>query len=283
MKKSLWVIVVASLLVQLHGSAAAGPLAYVVTVNQQFGVVDLESGAFLQIGAPTPEPQANLVWSGGTLFSLTVSGSLVKMDPATGQVTYVGPTGLGFNAFDLAGSRGQLFVTDFSNNLYSVDPATGAASFLQTTGIAADPTVPFTLNADGTFNLCDESLYGVGGKLYATFDSFAVNPNKGDPNFLAIKTGVDPVLYQIDPSTGTASAIGPTDLQLGSTVEVGGKVYAFRLVISDFVDGFPVGYSQLVSLDLTTGKTTFIRNIDAAAGPIVGAAPVRNLAVLRQQ
>lgn len=255
--------------------AAAAPLVYVVTASQQFGVVDLANGAFLPIGAPTLEPQTNLVWSDDALLSLTVSGDLVRMNPRTGQADVVGPTGLGFNAFDLAGVRDRLYVTDFSNNIYAVDGRTGAASLLRATGIAPDPNAPFTLNPDGTFNLCDESLYGVAGKLYATFDSFAVDPNKTDPGFLGITPFVQPALYQIDPGSGAATAIGPTDLGLGSTVEVEGNFYAFRLVITDFVGGFPVGYSQLVSLDLESGKTTFIRNIDPAAGPIFGAAPVR--------
>jgi hypothetical protein len=274
--KTSVLVLIAALFVGLGSRpAAAGPLVYVVTGNQQFGVVDLASGAFLPIGAPTPQPQTNLVWSGDALLSLTVSGDVVRMNPRTGEPSVVGPTGLGFNAFDLAGVRGRLYLTDFSNNVYAVDGGTGAATLLRATGIAPDPNVPFTLNPDGTFNLCDESLYGVAGRLYATFDSFAVDPNKSDAGFLGITTFVQPTLYQIDPGSGTATAIGPTDLGLGSTVEVEGRFYAFRLVITDFVGGFPVGYSQLVSLDLDSGKTTFIRNIDPAAGPIFGAAPVR--------
>lgn len=283
MKNTLWALVVSLLLTPMCGSAAAGPLVYVVNAYQQFGVVDLESGSFVPIGAPTPEPLANLVWSGGRLFGISVSGNLVTVNPATGAVTVIGQTGLGFNALDLAGDRGRLFLTDFNNNIYSVDPSTGTASFLQTTGIAPDPTVPFTLNGDGTFNLCDESLYGIGGSLYATFDSFAINPDRTNPNFLSIAAAVKPMLYRIDPATGVASLVGPTDLQLGSTVAVDGKVYAFRLVITDFVDGFPVGSSQLVSLDLASGTTTFLRNIDPAAGPIFGAAPVLSRANLSKQ
>lgn len=254
----------------LGASASAQPLVYVVTLSQQFGTVDLATGAFRAIGAPTPEGLANLVWGpDGSLLSISVSGNLVKIDPATGETTVIGQTGLSFNAFDLAEVRGKLYLTDFSNNLYSVDPETGAATFLRATGIPPDPTIPFTWDGDN-LNLCDESLYGVDGKLYATFDSFAVNQNN-----LAIDTKVAPSLYQIDPSTGAATPVGATDLHLGASVEVNGKFYAFRLVLTGFVDGFPQAYSQLVRLDRATGKTTFVRNIDPAAGPIFGAAPVR--------
>jgi len=264
---------ITSLLLMLFAafaSASAQPLVYVVTLSQQFGTVNLATGAFQPIGTPMPEGQANLVWGpDASLLSISVSGNLVRINPATGETAVIGQTGLGFNAFDLAEVRGKLYLTDFSNNLYSVDPETGAATFLRATGIPPDPTIPFTLDGDN-LNLCDESLYGVDGKLYATFDSFAVNEKN-----LAIKTNVAPDLYQIDPATGIATPVGPTDLQLGASVEVNGKFYAFRLTITGFVDGFPQAYSQLVTVDPATGKTTLVRNIDPAAGPIFGAVPIR--------
>jgi hypothetical protein len=52
-------------------------------------------------------------------------------------------------------------------SLYSVDPRTGVATPIAATGMPPDSNIPFTSNDDGTFDLCDESLYGVGGKLYA--------------------------------------------------------------------------------------------------------------------
>ena len=81
------------------------------------------------------------------------------------------------------------------------------------------------------------------------FDSFKV-----DPASLAITPVVNPDLYQIDPATGIATPVGPTDLQLGASVEVNGKFYAFRLTITGFVDGFPQASSQLVTVEPATGK-----------------------------
>jgi len=249
--------------------SAAAQQVYVVTSNQQFGAVDLASGAFHQIGPLTPEGQANLVWGPqGVLYSLTYSGNLEKIDPATGATTVVGPTGLGFNAFDLAGVRGQLYVTDFSNNIYSVNARTGAATLLAATGIPADPAVPFTFNNDGTMNLCDEAFYGVGGKLYAIFDAFTL-----DPATLAVNLTVQPGLYQIDPLSGLASYIAPTDPDLGALVQVNGGVYAFRWLFFGFGDFGPIPQSQVARLDLATGQTSVVSNVDPAAGGITGAAP----------
>jgi len=262
-------------LVLLTASASAAPFVYVVTVNQQFGTVDLATGSFHPIGTPAAEPMSNLVWGpDGSLFTLfTVSGSLVKINPLTGNMKAVGPTGLGFNAFDLAGINGKLFLTDFNNNIYSVNPNTGAATFIRDTGMPPDPTVPFTFNNDGTFNLCDETFYGVNGALYATFDSYDFNPNPG-PGFMVVRTKVNPKLYRIDPSTGVATPVGHTDVQLAASVAIDGKFYGFRAVLTGFA-GFPQGYSELVTIDLTTGKVSYVLTIDPATGVIFGAVPVR--------
>ncbi len=259
-------------LICLAAGASAQSLVYVVDFNSQFGTVNLATGAFNGIGSPTQEPLANLVWSNnGSLFSLSASGNLDRVNPLTGAITVVGQTGLGYNAFDLAGLQGKLYATDFSNNLYSIDPQTGAASFMRATGIPADPQVPFSQNSDGTFNLCDETLYARNGKLYATFDSFKV-----DPNTLTITPWVDPALYEIDPSTGEATLIGPTLLGLGATVVTNdGKFYAIQSEIIGWNQYGPIAQNHLYTVNLSTGATTYVRDLGSSEGAIFGAAPVR--------
>jgi len=248
----------------------ARSFVYVVTSNQQFGTVNLKTGSFSQIGPNTPEGQANLVWGpDGSLFSLTYSGNLEKINPVTGETTIVGQTGLYFNAFDLAGVRGELFATDFANNIYSVDGRTGAATLIRATGIPPDPSVPFTVNADGTINLCDESFYGVAGRLFATFDSFTL-----DPSTLTVTPVVAPTLYEINPGTGAAIAVAPTALNVGATVEVAHRFFGFRWVTTGFTDAGPQVSSELVMLDLANGLEQPLLQVDPAAGGITGAAPV---------
>ena len=107
------------------------------------------------------------------LFSLaSLSGNLVSINPDNGVTTVIAPTGLrslpgnaGSFAFHLAEAAGKLYLTDFDNNLYHVNASTGHARLIVPTGIPPDPAVPFTFNADGTVNLCGETLYGVGDKL----------------------------------------------------------------------------------------------------------------------
>jgi hypothetical protein len=255
--------------------ASVAQSVYVVNGNNQFGVVNLSSGGFHTIGAAEPEPQASLVWGpNGKLFTVgTVSGNLESINPATGATSTIGSFGLPFfptgisTAFDLAGVNGKLYLTDFSNNLYSVNGSTGAATLIGATGMPPDPHIPFTTNPDGTINFCDEILYGVGGRLYATFDSFTFNPVSGT----VASVVVPPDLWRIDPSTGTAALIGPTELNLDGGVEVNGHFYAFYL---------PNNTSQLVTLDLANGDTVPLTNIDPAAGLIFGAAPTPEPATL---
>lgn len=250
-------------------ASANAQQVYVVTSNQQFGVVNLSNGAFQQIGSATPEGQANLVWGPrGALYSLTYSGNLETINPATGATTVVGATGLGFNAFELAGVRGQLYATDFSNNIYVVDSQTGAATLLSATGMPPDPAIPFSMNNDGTINLCDETLYGIDGKLYATFDAFTL-----DPGSLVTNSAVQPGLYQIDPRTGTATFIAATDMNLGATVQANGMVYAFKWNTLAFTDFGPQVQSEVSRFDLANGYTSFVTLVDPAAGGITGAAP----------
>jgi hypothetical protein len=132
------------------------------------------------------------------------------------------------------------------------------------TGMPPDPHIPFTVNPDGTINLCDEILYGVRGELYATFDSFTANPATG-----AIASVVTPPnLWRIDPSTGIATLIGPTSLNLDGGVEINSTFYAFYLSNVS---------TQVVTLDLTNGNTTFGQNVDPTAGLVFGAQyPPRN-------
>ena len=267
----------------LAAPASAAPFVYVVTLSQQFGTIDLANGKFQPIGTRTPDLLSNLVWwKDGSLLTLTTFptlGSLAKIDPATGAETIIGATGLSFNAFDLAKVRGKLYLTDFGNvpfpqNLYSIDPTTGVATRPASTEIPGDPNIPLTFNSDGTFNLCDEGFYGIAGKLYATFDSFAIDPGQTPPT--RTHEYVSPRLYQIDPFTGATEVVANTDWALSAIVEMDETIYAFRGVTDgfDWDIGLPIGHAELVTLDLKTGKTNKITDLDKSLGAIFGASPV---------
>ncbi len=270
-------------------SANAAPLVYVVTGSQQFGTVDLANGHFQPIGSGTPDALSNLVWWHGSLLSLAYTGSdagdLVKIDPSTGTETVIGQTGLGFTAFQLAKVRRQLYLTDFNGNLYSVDAESGVATPTVATGLPPDPEIPGSYNSDGSVNLCDEAVYGIGGALYASFDAFATGPNDpfpiapNDPMGRAHQWVAPPHLYRIDPFTGATTVIAKTDFQILSIVEVDEQVYAFEAVLEGWnvYISFPVAQVQLSRLNLETGVTQRIANVaDPSIFGILGAALARD-------
>jgi uncharacterized protein (TIGR03437 family) len=69
-----------------------------------------------------------------------------------------------------------------------------------------------------------------------------------------------PKLYQINPTTGVATLVGPTAFQIDAALEVNGTVYAFT------------GLNQVLTLDLSTGNTAFVGNYDPTTFFITGAA-----------
>lgn len=107
--------------------ASAGPIVYAVSTNYnnftgQFGTVDLTTGAFNQIGQVIPDPLTGLVpGPDGSLLSISVSGNLDSVNPATGAVSVIGATGLGGLAYDTAELNGTVYATDLNSNLYAVN------------------------------------------------------------------------------------------------------------------------------------------------------------------
>ena len=102
-------------------------------------------------------------------------------------------------------------------------------------------------------------MFSANGKLYATFDAFTVNST----TFTLGTVVIPDHLYQIDPATGIATLIGPTDLNLSAVADVNGTFYAFN-----------GGTGQIVTLDLANGQTSFVGDFDPAAGIVTGASPV---------
>jgi hypothetical protein len=248
--------------------ASARVLAYVVN-GEQFGSVDLATGAFNPIGAGTPQGAAGLVpGQNGFLLTLTFSGDLDSIDPGTGIVSRIGATGLAdcsmptspcgpTSASTIGALGGTIYATDFNNDLYTLNPLTGAATLIGATGIPAVTFVPdATIPGGDTWDAFDESLFSAGGNLYATFDTINIEPNP-----FTVTPIISPDLYQINPLTGHATLIGPTSLTLGGAVNLNGTIYAF-----DDMN------SQVVALSAATGSASFVSNFDPAAGVIDGAA-----------
>jgi hypothetical protein len=267
-------LLVSLALVFCAASVSAGASVYIVNGSQQFGAVDLGTGAFQQIGPngpQTPDGYLGLMpGPNGSLLTLTYSANLDSINPATGVATLVGATGLsecttpaspcGPTTILTAGaSPGKFYATDVQNRLYGINPLTGAAALIGSTGIPPVPFIPGSSNPDGTVNFYDQVLFEAGGRLYSTFDAVTFDLT----SFAVADVLVAPDLYQIDSSTGLAMLIGPTALGIGGVANVNGAYYAFNDMTN-----------QVLALDIANGNTTFVSNFDPAAGVVQGVSPV---------
>ena len=143
-------------------------------------------------------------------------------------------------------------------SLYRVDPATGAATLIGPTGMPAVTVAPFSQNPDGTFNVYSENLVSAHGRLYANFATATTD-------FVTVTPVIPGALYQIDPSTGRATWIAPTDTNITAMVNLNDTVYAFDVYTN-----------QVLTLDLTTGQTTPVSDVDPAVMSLIaGATPAR--------
>jgi hypothetical protein len=243
--------------------AFADPMVY-VSNGSQFGTVSLATGAFEQIGPDLPDASQGLGYAAnGSLLTMGFSGNLDAINPATGVMTTIGPSGLSpcppscdsASVNSLANFNGQFYATDSTNWLYNVNQTTGSASLIGLTGMPAIPFVPLSMNPDGTLNVYDEALFGANGKFYATFDAATLDLSTGTPTPV-----IAPELYQIDPVTGKATPVASTTFGVGAAVELNGITYAFL-----------AASQEIATIDLSTGDTTVIGPYDPNAG-IISAA-----------
>jgi hypothetical protein len=254
-------------------AAHADNLVYVLGDGGQFGTVNLSTGSFTPIGPGLSVGTGGLVQgSGGNLLSLGFNGDLNSINPTTGVLSVVGATGLGdcslptspcgLNSTNILGKVGsKLYATDLANNLYSVNPTTGKATLIGATGIPGLPFIPHAPlpgDPDGSFYIYDEILFDFNGDLYANFDTGIFDPVTFTPTTL-----VSPELYKINTTTGLATSIGPTTQGLEGIANVNGTLYAFNLPLS-----------QVVTLNLADGSTTYVSDTDPAVGLVTSATAV---------
>jgi hypothetical protein len=251
-----------------HPAIALADSVY-VSDTSRFGVVDLATGSYRQIGPDFPDASQGLGYaSNGALLTMGFDGNLNSINPSTGVMTAIGPSGLSdcstpsspcasnsVNA--LVTFNGQAYATDFQNRLYSVNASTGAAQLLGTTGLPAIPFIPLSENPDGTVNVYDEALFEANGKLYATFDAGRVDFATGE-----LTPVINGALYEIDPATASSTLIGSTVFGIGAAAEVNGTAYAFLHVTH-----------ELATLNLSSGSTIVLGPFDEAAGIVSAAAP----------
>jgi hypothetical protein len=191
---------IALLALALSGCAFADSNVFIAVGNQQFGVVDVNNGAYSQRGSLGFIPAGlgeinNVVYTG--MFGGT---TLFSVNTSNGATSAIGDGSTTF--FALGSTANALYTLDQSGALYSISPTTGATTFLGSTGISVGSN--FTGISTGS-------------------------------NLLYVTVGQN--LYSINPTVSTAATlIGSTGVgAIGALVAENGSVFGTSVVNSNAV------------------------------------------------
>lgn len=170
------------------------------------------------------------IWYGSEYYDATAltGGGWWTIDPTTGAMTELGDYDLGFAGITYNPNTGIMYGTYWdgvNNQLYTIDMATGAPTLVGTIGTS----LLINLASDGS-----NYLYGVGI--------------------------TDDVLYQVDPSVPSVTAIGATGQSFNYAQDM---EYDFENDIM-YVAGYTT-VGQLFTIDLTTGVCTLVGNFQGGS------------------
>jgi hypothetical protein len=214
---SLMAMVAVSIALAVPSFARAGTI-YVDGNAGSFGTVDLATGNFTYIGTTSQVLFGMGFTPDGTLYGLDggANAHLWQVNTATGGLTDLGAVGHSVVGATV-GPDGLIYAIEYnaSGLLYTINPSTMAVTPIGNTGILGNGLVAFDSN----------------GVLYMNSQG-----------------GGNDILYSIDPTTGTPSLIGPTNLAIFTGVfNLGdGNLYGFA------------NDTGIYSLDTTSGASTLV-------------------------
>jgi hypothetical protein len=237
----------------INSSLSAAPIVYVTDLQNDFGTLDLSTGAFTQIGTLNL-PAGDAIYgmgfgADGNLYGLDSDpdANLWQINPATAAVTEVGTTDQSA-AGATADAAGTMFALsqDISANYFTLTPPSTSTNVIATTG-------------------------------YSAAGLAAVTPD-GSAFYITVQSNTSPYddLASVNVSTGEVTDIGSTGYTPDTGLFVDGTLY-----------GFDTSSNAIVTLDTTTGAGTYVatynlpdgENIVAAALPVAVPEPA-GIAVL---
>ena len=209
-----------------------------------FGILNLGNGSTKVIGPPTVVLGTGIdVTPNGQVYVDDFFNHLYQMNPSTGAATLVGTGSIPAADFYTTGglANGSYFAVDASSgNLYSINLSTGATTFVGLTGTAK---LPPNCGVETT-------MAGSATVLYYTIGFHSGRNICNSP--------LPDTLYQIDPTTGATTTIGPVSVNgfgvnsfVGSGY-VNGKLYAFTFDGKEYL------------INTVTGAATFVTNTTPA-------------------
>jgi PEP-CTERM motif len=132
----------------------ADSVAYMGTVNGDFGTIDLNTGAFSVLGN-SGVTLAGMAVANMTLFGSsyhTSTGTLYSVNPANGSLTVIGTSTLDID--DFGSTTSGLYAVGVDANLYRINPINGAATLIGPTGLGFGEWRSLSTNA-GTLYFAD--------------------------------------------------------------------------------------------------------------------------------
>jgi len=223
----------------LQSAARADTNAYMITVNRDFGTIDLNTGAYTSVGSTStgsgPQALSGLGEIGSTLYAESFGagvGTLYSINTTTGALTAVG-TDTTYNPLGFGSTlTGGLFAIAENNvgnfDLFSVNSTTGAATDLGGTGLAPGGDYTLSTNSNTLF--------------------FALGTN----------------LYTLNTSNGTPTLVGPTGGdQFGGLVTEGSVLY-----------GGAFNTRAVDTLNTTTGTATAGSGLTGTTSDFEGLAAI---------
>lgn len=152
------------LLSLLAGSAKADQFAYLLGSGSAgpnpFGTIDLNTGAFTQLGAISGTLVTGLGVENGTLYTEGGGGfTLESVNPSSGALTAIG-NGVGVSVF--GSTTTGLYGIDGQQKLYSINPSTGATTLIGSTGLTAGaPGAALSTNSGTLYYSWSGGLYTI--------------------------------------------------------------------------------------------------------------------------
>jgi hypothetical protein len=225
--------------------ARAGMTVYVTGIGNEFGTLNLSTGAFNQI-ATLDLPNGDYIYgmgygANGMLYGLDAlpTASLYQINPATGALVDLGLTGQ-----SVAGAT-----SDASGKLFVISQDIDAIYSTMT----PPSTTPSVVGPIG---------YGSTGLMAVSAD--------GSQLFTTISTGSSSTydLASINPTTGATSDLGDTGFTVDAGLFVGGTLY-----------GFDTSSNAIVTLNTSTGVGTQVGTYYLPNGDNILSAAVAPSAV----
>jgi hypothetical protein len=199
---------------------SATPLVWEATGNNQFGTLDLSTGAFTQLSNLGFTP-SGLGEVGDALYTSEFGGStLYSVNQTTGALSVIGT--LSNQSYYVFGSTTTgLYMVDNLGGLWNINPATGHNTFIGASGL---------MMSDQNGN------------------ALTIGMSTGS-NILYVSLGNN--IYTINTSTGLASFIGTSgSTDFGALISVSNTVYGSSIVSPN----------SIYTFDPTTGLAAFLTN-----------------------